>query len=339
MYGDTLSWLNGHFFVLDGYRIENCETLYHVNWGHGQSNNNTYCLLNLLREGSKSFNQHNRVIVGISPTYDDNDILSLTYTVVPQNNKRSEYAYNKVSVPEAGSSLTVDAGGYLTVEAGNEIILRPGFYARMGSEVDIHIDPTWLDHKEISLVDYSPYATIGDDYYIETKNADSWELFVFTDNDSPMIQTAGSINSSVTCIWNGYNLPEGEYVCQLVLKNSYGRRNETEYRLYVSDDGRGAKTSENGKGQDKIIDTQYYETETVELYPNPTSGVVTMTLESEVQAIIVDNAMGQPVSGWSLLTLTDQQATLDVGPLPSGQYLVAVRTKSGRVKTANLIKE
>ncbi|MBR4229532.1 MAG: C10 family peptidase [Bacteroidales bacterium] len=76
-----------------------------------------------------------------------------------------------------------------------------------------------------------------------------------------------------------------------------------------------------------------------DLYPNPTSGELTVAVEGEVQSIVIHNVMGQPVGGWRILTLTDNQISLDVTSLPSGPYVLSIRTADGKTKTAKLIKE
>ena len=63
-----------------------------------------------------------------------------------------------------------------------------------------------------------------------------------------------------------------------------------------------------------------------DLYPNPTSWEVTVSVDGEVQAIVIYNAMGQPVGGWKLQALEDGVAILDVSSLPTGNYLLTVRT-------------
>ena len=63
-----------------------------------------------------------------------------------------------------------------------------------------------------------------------------------------------------------------------------------------------------------------------DLYPNPTSWEVTVSVDGDVQAIVIYNAMGQPVGGWKLQALEDGVAILDVSSLPTGNYLLTVRT-------------
>ena len=66
-----------------------------------------------------------------------------------------------------------------------------------------------------------------------------------------------------------------------------------------------------------------------DLYPNPTSGEVTIAVEGEVQAVDVYNAAGQAVGGWGTLSMAPGRVTLDVGALPEGAYVVKVRTPAG----------
>jgi hypothetical protein len=71
--------------------------------------------------------------------------------------------------------------------------------------------------------------------------------------------------------------------------------------------------------------------EEFDLYPNPTSGEVIVTMEDEVQGIILYNTQGQPVGGWKILSLAGNRATLDVSALPAGPYLVRIATPRGTV--------
>ena len=57
-----------------------------------------------------------------------------------------------------------------------------------------------------------------------------------------------------------------------------------------------------------------------DLYPNPTSGEVTVSVEGEVQSVVILNMMGQPVGGWGLRAMEPGRVTIDVGPLPAGPF-------------------
>ena len=75
------------------------------------------------------------------------------------------------------------------------------------------------------------------------------------------------------------------------------------------------------------------------LHPNPTSGELTVTAEGDVQAIVIYNAMGQPVGGWNMLSMAGGRITLDVSPLPDGTYLLTVRTIDGKTRTGKFVKQ
>ena len=74
------------------------------------------------------------------------------------------------------------------------------------------------------------------------------------------------------------------------------------------------------------------------LSPNPTSGEVTVSVEDEVQGIILYNAQGQPVGGWKMLSLAGNSATLDVSALSAGPYLVRIATPAGTVTRKLLVQ-
>lgn len=67
------------------------------------------------------------------------------------------------------------------------------------------------------------------------------------------------------------------------------------------------------------------------LRPNPASGEVTVSVDGRVRSIVIYNAQGQPVGGWEIRSLAENSATLDVGALPAGPYLVSIATAAGTV--------
>ena len=75
------------------------------------------------------------------------------------------------------------------------------------------------------------------------------------------------------------------------------------------------------------------------LYPNPTSGELTMAVEGEVQTVLVYKAMGAPGDGWQLRSvLDDGRVVLDVKPLPAGIYLLTIRTADGKLHTGRFVR-
>ena len=72
------------------------------------------------------------------------------------------------------------------------------------------------------------------------------------------------------------------------------------------------------------------------LYPNPTDGKVTATTDGKADAIVIYTMDGRPIGGWNILSLDDNQVTLDVSTLPSAPYLLTIRTPNG-ITTKKLV--
>lgn len=67
-----------------------------------------------------------------------------------------------------------------------------------------------------------------------------------------------------------------------------------------------------------------------EVFPNPTTGELTVVTDGMAEAIVVYNAAGQPVGGWDIASQGETWLTLDFPPsLPQGTYIVVLRTKTG----------
>ena len=343
-YGDEGTPISGHFFVVDGYRDYDGQMLYHANWGHGGKYQDVFCKLDRMKEemgGNVHFyNCEINAYIGISPTYSDANIDSLTYSWVPAYRNRKEYAYYRITAPKTNRELVIDSNAHLLLEAGTEVTLQPGFYAHLGSEVEIHINPNWQDGMEIALVSYPSSISIGDEYRISTKNADSWEFTVekrTSEDTSVIFQSAGIIRSDFTNIWRITNhFSTGVYYGNLALKNSYGRRLERQFEISIIQERKSATSNEHDEFpliQDGIIlsDTPDYI-----LYPNPTSGEVTVGVDGEVQSIIIYTPIGLPVGGWRLLSIAPDRVTLDLSPLPAGTYILHIQTPVG-VSTKRLV--
>ncbi len=65
------------------------------------------------------------------------------------------------------------------------------------------------------------------------------------------------------------------------------------------------------------------------VFPNPTTGELTVVTDGMAEAIVVYNAAGQPVGGWGIASQGETWLTLDLSALPQGTYIVALRTKTG----------
>ena len=332
----SVSFWTGHYFVVDGYD-NSTDRKFHVNFGHGRPDYNSWFKLDniyeIANEDTSNYTHYNHAIVGISPTVNDMDIYHLPYEEIEDSMWRTEYAYREILLPREREELTVYGGGSLYLEAGKEIILRPGFTAKRGSDVTAHINMGLYDHMEIGLFIPTSNVVSGGFFQIETTNADSWEFTVKRSVSSKVYQGAGIISGNNTVLWNPISIEAGVYRAELVLKNSYGRKKEYSFSIHVIDDDNILSYQES---------TDTVETETFlmtnanlsnsnhdSLYPNPTDGQVTVVADATIEAIVVYTTDGRPVGGWKLLSLSDNRATLDVSPLPDGLYLLSLRTMGG----------
>ena len=68
---------------------------------------------------------------------------------------------------------------------------------------------------------------------------------------------------------------------------------------------------------------------TIDLFPNPTDGPLTMATEGMAEEVFVHDLFGRLVGGWDVNALTENYVTLDVSALHSGPYLLTVTTSSG----------
>jgi hypothetical protein len=66
------------------------------------------------------------------------------------------------------------------------------------------------------------------------------------------------------------------------------------------------------------------------LAPNPTSSIITLTIDEPIVSVTVFNVLGEQV-------LSETHSTFSVSALPSGVYLIQLQTKKG-VATQRFVK-
>lgn len=314
-----------------------------MNWGHGYGSN-CFCLLDRLTEGEDDFSRHNRAIVGISPTYNESSITNLNYTTLPSGQKRNEYAYNQITVPSTGNSLTIESGASFTLESGNEIILQDGFEARRGSSLDVHINTAWQSQMAISVPEW-PMFTGANGYCIYPKNADSWEFTLMNRQYDILYQSAGSIQTEEVCLWDGQGVSAGSYLGIITLKNSYGRKLHQEIAITVTNRLNSQDSNENST--DTILSKKAYHTKTTTssynstqslcVTPNPSNDVFNISVTTDtIIGICVYNTYGHQV--YSDDNILQSTYRLNLLAFPQGNYIVEAHCKHGKY-SAKIIKQ
>ncbi len=84
-----------------------------------------------------------------------------------------------------------------------------------------------------------------------------------------------------------------------------------------------------------MVVSQY--TDNAELFPNPTDGPLTMSVNGSAERMVILNMMGQPIGGWHIVSLSETPVTLDVSSLRPGPYMISVVTPNGP-QTARFIR-
>ncbi|MCL2511437.1 MAG: T9SS type A sorting domain-containing protein [Bacteroidales bacterium] len=74
--------------------------------------------------------------------------------------------------------------------------------------------------------------------------------------------------------------------------------------------------------------------QTLHIFPNPTSGAITISATAEIEQLRIFDITGRLVSDQSPAS---RQVVFDTGVLPNGIYLVQARLKDGRVQTGKLV--
>ena len=222
-----------HFFVIDGYDKNNPD-MFSINFGWRGARDGFYNLNNILISYAGydiEYNANHKAIVGISPTRTSiYNISDVDYVNVSGN--KHEEAINNIAVPQADKSLIVNKGATLIHTSGSQIILNDGFYAKEGSRYEASIDSDLSDVKEIEVINVPNIITpngdaANDELCIQVRNANSWEMIIYDRGGVIRDQSAGYFTGEYANVWNGGNLPDGNYYYYIRFKNNYGREYES----------------------------------------------------------------------------------------------------------------
>lgn len=332
-YGDKRDFRSGHYFVVDGYKLDNYY-YFHVNFGNGGDYDSSYYLLDNFHSENHYYNKNLKAIVGISPTM-ENGIFELPYTTANFNHE--EYAAHTIVIPDEGDGLDVEAGVQYHCEAGDSIVLKPGFHARRGTEALFSVNNNITSRMAISVNAwpnaYNPSSGIP--FSINATNADSWEFVVKDRYSRVVFQDAGSIEDGVAKLWDGAGAsPLQVYVCYIRLKNSYGRFLENEFSVVVfnsspnnlSEPGCDDDNYEQKSKKSFVQNLDNFDTVSAKLSPNPSTGTVAIEVDEIPLSIHVYDIRGNQC--YSDKYPNSTKFSIDLSTFRPGTYFVTLKLKN-----------
>lgn len=327
-YGEPgLNVTKGHYFVIDGYDDEG---KFHVNFGHKRSGNGWFFLSNIIYGGT-SYADKQHAIVGISPKYNDTNIMQLPYDSISNRQWRVEYAFESIEIPAAGMNLVAQNGSEFFLEAGQEIVLKPGFEACNGSVVEAGINPVLQSQMEIT-VPFWPNGAYwgGSGYSLNVTNADSLEFVMKNIHNDPVFFSAGSIDnsSSTVSLWDGSGeLYEYVYYGNVRFKNSYGRElRRNGFPIYLITRFGDSIQSDNDTASMDFLKPTINMEDDVFVFPNPSMGEYTVkTFGEEISTLEVYTMKGSLV--FSDNKILQKEYEINLSGIVSDVYFLVVNGK------------
>lgn len=325
-YADNALFVNGHYFVCDGYDPDD-DNLFKFNFGWGSSSATVSVNVGNITYNSHDFSYNNKIIVGISPTYEDWDIYDVPYNEV--NHEESELANRFIELPGFSSSqLEINNDATYSLTSGKHVILKDGFHAKRGSFFTASIDTSISSGYEIS-VEMFPTAIIKGVHQFGTivHNANSWEFIARDRNNNIVYQNAGSLTNNFSAqaaiLWNGTGANhDGNYICTIRFRNSYGRMWEDDIPLTVIIGTKSLFKSDTDAYNNKPLQFD----DEVFVYPTPSKGRITITsLRNEkIESVVVVDGAGNSLLRFD--NVKKSNVEIDISFLPNALYFIRIKT-------------
>ena len=147
---------DGHAFICDGY---DSHDFFHFNWGWGGSYDNYWFTLDNLNPGNTTFNSSQAAIINLLPSGYQNycnfsmplstyynycyNIWNPFMTFPPphQNVPQTFTVLESADATSPASWRTIEPGQTVTYTAHEQVILKPGFHAKAGSNFRAYVEP------------------------------------------------------------------------------------------------------------------------------------------------------------------------------------------------------
>lgn len=216
----------------------------------------------------------------------------------------AEYFFGNDPGPGAATGIDVSAGNSVSesfaipvddLEPGAHVLHirvqdelgRWGMYARKM----LLVQPAFIDHEIVAM-----------EYFIDSDPGNG--------NGNPLEFTAGTEVSEIFNVDVPDTLSEGDHLMNIRVKNDAGKWSIAASNIFTIQTDVGMDNAET----------------TIEIYPNPTSGIIYLNIEEPVESILLLDIKGRIVISPDL-----RSSQLDMRNLPAGVYLLQLETKSSKI--------
>jgi len=345
----------GHIYVISGYYFDDTNYFY-CNLGWGGIADGYYQILRTNENFDALSGYNHCAVVGISPKYPtESGDVTLDFDVVKKDQTRGKNAMENIVAPSAEKSgLEVEEGGKLLLRAGKNIKLKPGFAVKKGAKFNAKIVPEFAKDHSITVWLKDNSVGYNGNLSFDVTNANSWLLTITDASGQIFTRTSGLIESDgVVSVWSGDRFVTENYSFEITFMNNFGsqisyvgkfesrviellkeptksnwintkRSNET-WCVFASANGSNNESSSANNGSDIVTDVFQNESSNNEInvYPNPTSGILKVVANSNINEVVVLDMIGNEMM---IESANSNKVSLDLSSLAKGMYLVKVVT-------------
>ncbi len=296
--GCNMTMTSSHCFVCDGYDEQD---FFHINWGWKGLSNGFYSLDNL-----PFYGYHQQIIFDLVPHGEDDSlsvIRHFPYTMDFENSPNGWFATDERNDNHSWGINNLSAYGWGN---NNVAVILAKNYAN-------HDNPNAIDTVAETL--YTPAIVTAGHYIISwqdrTRKPATTEYYALLANGTMIAE-----RSEVDTLWAerqaSFDVNEGDTV-HLAF-----------YYYGISEISDGIIIDNVVISRQDSVGVGSVKTDDLRLYPNPTTGMVTLQSDARVERIdIVD------ISGRVLRSINTPSTQFDISGLPQGVYFVKITTLEG----------
>lgn len=295
--GSNITWNSAHCFVCDGYDEQD---FFHINWGWNGSSNGFFSLDNL-----PFYGYHQEIIFDLVPHGEDDSLSIIRHCPYTMD---FEYA-------PTGWSATDERNDNHSWEIRNL-----SAYGWGNNNVAVIYAKNYLNYNP-NLVDtvseflYSPAIVAPGHYTVSwqdrTRKPSTMEHYTLSANGT-LIADRSDADTVWTNLQASFEVQEGDTV-RLVF--FYSGTSDVSDGIIIDN----VVISRQGS-----VGVGSLKTDDLRLYPNPTTGMVTLQGDARVERIDITD-----ISGRMLRSINTPSIQFDINGLPQGVYFVRITTSEG----------